>query len=171
MARKALGENNFEVFADLMPDGADAQAIWDILGGGTSEEEPEEQEMGAPPIFIGESALRLIFETIEGTLNEQTEPYQREVAAKHVRNRLTTKGNPVKEPPFDENPPVERSESAPPIGVVEELEEASSMAAGNVQGYSGDSRKKKQPTLIREEDDELVEETIDYLLKTLRGGN
>ena len=56
-------------------------------------------------------------------MDEQTEPFQRKVAAKHVRNRLTTKGNPAKEAPFNEDPPVERSKSAPPIGVVEELEE------------------------------------------------
>ena len=55
-------------------------------------------------------------------------------------------------------------------GREEELEEMSSMAAGNVQGYSGDPLKKKQPTLIREEDDELVEETMNYLLKIMRGG-
>ncbi len=290
MARKALGENRFEVFADLMPKGADAQAIWDILTANEAEEEPEEQEMGAPPIFMGESALRLIFETIENTLNEQTEPYQRKVAAKHVRNRLTTKGNPVKEVPYDKNPPVARSKSAPPAGLAEgvkegvwhhgsdgdiegdlralyltpskslasmlgkkvysfkidpnanwldvgtpeydyismdslgysqkqiqrlkqegvdvvwniddfnkgfqqvyvinpevlqkakddiketsTVEEASSMAGGNVAGHvdakRDDDGNKKQPTLIREEDDELVEETIDYLLKTLRGGN
>ena len=43
------------------------------------------------------------------------------------------------------------------------------MAAGDVQGHSGKFPKKKQPSLIREEDDELVEETVDYLLKALRG--
>ena len=167
MARKTLADENFQVFAGLMPRGVDAQAIWDILTGGSAE---EEEQQGAPPIFMGESVLRFIFETIENQLNEQTEPFQRKMAAKHVRNRLTTKGNPVKEPPFDESPPIERSESAPPIGEAEELEEMSSMAAGDVQGYSGNSKKKKQPSLIREEDDELVEETVNYLLKMMRGG-
>ena len=360
MARKALGEDNFEVFANLMPNGADAQAIWSILMPKAAENEPEEQNTDAPPpVFMGESIINFIFETIEGRLDlieqeneleppdppesvqnkidledvkdeflpdkadiepvpgdmgtgvtfditddievgvggkpgqfgggieftfEGKEPYQREVAAKHVGNRLTTKGNTVKEPPYVKNPPVARSESAPPAGLVEgvkegvwhhgsdgdiegdlralyltpskslasmlgkkvysfkidpnanwldvgtpeydyismdslgysqkqvqrlkqegvdvvwniddfnkgfqqvyvinpevlqkakddiketsTVEEASSIAAGDVQGHSGNSSKKKQPSLIREEDDELVEETIDYLLKALRG--
>ena len=49
------------------------------------------------------------------------------------------------------------------------------MAAGDVQGFAaakGDNDDEKKPaSLIREEDDELVEETIDYLLKMMRGKN
>ena len=47
------------------------------------------------------------------------------------------------------------------------MDEMSSMAAGNVVGYSG-SQKKKKSSLIREEepeeDDEVVEEIFNYLV-------
>ena len=51
--------------------------------------------------------------------------------------------------------------------VEEMMDEMSSMAAGNVAGYSG-SQKKKKSSLIREEepeeDDEVVEEIFNYLV-------
>jgi hypothetical protein len=43
-----------------------------------------------------------------------------------------------------------------------ELEEMSSMAGGSVEGYSGSAKKKK--SLIREEEPEVVEEVLNYLL-------
>jgi predicted nucleotidyltransferase len=52
---------------------------------------------------------------------EQTEPYQRKVRAKHEKNKLSTKGPKVKEPPFDEDPPSGRGKSAPPLGESEDL--------------------------------------------------
>tara|TARA_Y100000310_G_scaffold166857_1_gene166542 strand:+ start:5854 stop:8103 length:2250 start_codon:yes stop_codon:yes gene_type:complete len=55
------------------------------------------------------------------TVYEQTEPYQRKARAKHKRNRLTTKGKKVKEPPYVISPPSRRGKSAPPLGESEEL--------------------------------------------------
>ena len=186
MARKALADNNFEVFADLMPDGVDAQAIWDILGGGSTEEESEEQEVGTPPIFVGESALRFIFETIENRLEERDYQKDSEVIEKHDEeggslDRLLDRGTQeadAGDSPYRNEREQTRAKSAAPGypggGSIGHVVEASSMAAGDVQGYAGsisqEDDEKKQPSLIREEDDELVEETMDYLLKMMRGG-
>ena len=47
----------------------------------------------------------------------------------------------------------------------DELEEMSSMAGGSVEGYSGSSKNKK--SLIREEEPEVVEEVLNYLLSRM----
>jgi len=47
----------------------------------------------------------------------------------------------------------------------DELEEMSSMSGGNVAGYSGSSKNKR--SLIREEDPEVVEEVLNYLLSRM----
>ena len=119
-----------------------------------------------------------IFEIIEQILDE-IEPIQRKWTEKHAKMRLTTKGKTVKEPPFDENPPSERSKSAPPIGEVEELEEMSAMAGGAVEAGSGPfpgidkekdredlkikRKKKPKKSMIREE--EIISQVMDYLLQ------
>lgn len=56
-------------------------------------------------------------------LNEQTEPYQRKMKAKHSRlkKRVIGHGGQKAGPPYNEKPSMERSKSAPPIG--ESLEE------------------------------------------------
>jgi len=46
-----------------------------------------------------------------------------------------------------------------------ELEEMSSMSGGSVEGYSGSAKKKK--SLIREEEPEVVEEVLNYLLSKM----
>jgi hypothetical protein len=45
-----------------------------------------------------------------------------------------------------------------------ELEEMSSMSGGSVEGYSGGGKKK---SLIREEEPEVVEEVLNYLLSKM----
>ena len=50
------------------------------------------------------------------------------------------------------------------MGEGDELEEMSSMAGGNVEGYSGGG---KQKSLIREEEPEVVEEVLNYLLSKM----
>ena len=47
----------------------------------------------------------------------------------------------------------------------DELEEMSSMSGGNVAGYSGSSKNKR--SLIREEEPEVVEEVLNYLLSRM----
>jgi cytidyltransferase-like protein len=170
MARDYLNNNDFESFVKMMPAGVDVQAIWDILTGNIEPEAPEEETQGAPPIFMGESTLNFMFEVIKEQLliNEQTEPFQLKVKAQHPGDKQDLVGyGGIGIDKGNKKPSMKRSKSAPPIGEQqEELEEMSSMAAGNVQGYSG-GKKKKQPSLIREEDDELVEEAMYYLLKAL----
>ena len=56
-------------------------------------------------------------------LNEQTEPYQRKMKAKHssLKKRVIGHGGQKAGPPYSEKPSMERSKSAPPMG--ESLEE------------------------------------------------
>ena len=51
------------------------------------------------------------------------------------------------------------------MGEGDELEEMSSMSNGNVAGYSGSSKNKR--SLIREEEPEVVEEVLNYLLSKM----
>ena len=61
----------------------------------------------------------------------------------------------------------EDSGTAPALymGEGDELEEMSSMSGGNVAGYSGSSKNKR--SLIREEEPEVVEEVLNYLLSRM----
>ena len=70
------------------------------------------------------------------------------------------------EPEMDEEEP-EDSGTAPALymGEGDELEEMSSMSGGNVAGYSGSSKNKR--SLIREEEPEVVEEVLNYLLSRM----
>ena len=64
-------------------------------------------------------------------------------------------------------PEVDEKEDAPMpffMGEGGELEEMSSMSGGNVEGYSGGGKKK---SLIREEEPEVVEEVLNYLLSKM----
>ena len=180
MARDYLNNNDFESFAKMMPAGVDAQAIWDILTENIEPEAPEEETQGAPPIFMGESALNFMFKVIKEQLliNERNYQKDSEVIKKHDKpggslDKLLDRGAQKADAggsPYEDEREKERSKSAAPGypggGSVGHVAEMSSMAAGDVQGYSG-GKKKKQPSLIREEDDELVEETMYYLLKAL----
>ena len=58
-------------------------------------------------------------------LNEQTEPFQKKMKAKHPRlkNRVIGHGGQQNTPPFTEKPSMKRSKSAPPIGEQTEIDE------------------------------------------------
>jgi len=135
-----------EDISPFLPENVDPNAVLSVL-------KPSRVDKGA------------IFEIIEQILDE-IEPIQQKYKEKHAKNRLTTKGKTVKEPPFDENPPSERSKSAPPMEESEELEEMSAMAAGSIGVASGPSKpkKKQKKSMIREED-EIVEQIMNYLLQ------
>jgi cytidyltransferase-like protein len=65
-------------------------------------------------------------------------------------------------------PEVGEKEDAPMpffMGEGDELEEMSSMSGGNVAGYSGSSKNKR--SLIREEEPEVVEEVLNYLMSKM----
>ena len=64
---------------------------------------------------------------------EHTEPFQKKVAAKHSRNRLTDKGKKRKTKPYNINPPKRRGKSAPPIG--EEVEQLSESVVESSSNY------------------------------------
>ena len=136
----------------------------------------------------GEEISSVIYGIIEELMDEHTEPIQKAWRGKHEKNKLTTKGKKKKSPPFTVNPPGGRGESAPPMGENEELEEMSSMAGGNVQGAAmgrgrekptspfedldvekeNEDEKKRSHTIkgkkLTTEEDELVENILDYLL-------
>jgi protein-tyrosine phosphatase len=59
-----------------------------------------------------------IFQNWENFLNEQTEPYQRKMKAKHSRlkKRVIGHGGQKAGPPYTNKPSMERSKSAPPMG-------------------------------------------------------
>jgi cytidyltransferase-like protein len=165
-----LSASNFRAALDTggdiakwIPDGVSEDEVFALFGG------PKKTPM------VAES----IFDIINDALNEKEE-IQRKWQAKHAKNRLTTKGGVKKAPPFEENPPHERSESAPPLGEQEnpeELDEESGVAGveGAAGGFIGleDEKdrddltirrtKPKKPSLIREKD-KFIEEILDYLL-------
>ena len=117
--RTALESRNYEAIQQFIPDEVEMNDVLEILGIEPDLElelEPEEPESEE----ITETKKKGLFSSIlhgliEETLNEM-EPIQRKYAAKHERNRLTTKGKIKKSPPYTVNPPKERSKSAPPIG-------------------------------------------------------
>jgi hypothetical protein len=115
-------------------------------------------------------AMPIFFRMIEEALEEQTEPFQRKVKAKHSRmkNKLVTKGG-NKDTGGGEGhqkPSTKRSKSSPPIGENEELEEISAVSGvgGSIEVGGGKRKKKnKRETLMREDD--LVEQVMAYLIK------
>lgn len=117
--RTALESRNYEAIQQFIPDEVEMNDVLEILGIEPDLElelEPEEPESEE----ITETKKKGLFSSIlhgliEEALNEM-EPIQRKYAAKHKRNRLTTKGKIKKSPPYMVNPPKERSKSAPPIG-------------------------------------------------------
>ena len=117
--RTALESRNYEAIQQFIPDEVEMNDVLEILGIEPDLElelEPEAPESEE----ITETKKKGLFSSIlhgliEEALNEM-EPIQRKYAAKHKRNRLTTKGKIKKSPPYTVNPPKERSKSAPPIG-------------------------------------------------------
>jgi len=184
--RKALQDKNFQEFAEYMPPGMDVKIIWNILLGIEEESEiTETKKKGA--------TFATICRIVEEVMEEQTEPFQMKVKAKHSKAKkdyLSTGGN--KETGGGcgfTKPSMKRGKSAPPMEESEELEEMSSMGGGSVEGHSGGAwigfeeeenekerkrTKKKTKTkkngILRREskEDEFVEEIINYLLKAGR---
>ena len=136
-----------ESITKWIPEGADEELIYNILG-----IEKKEEEM----------------ESIE------ERDYQKE--SERIKDHSRMKAKIVKTGANKETgggkghtrPSKERSESAPPMGENEELEEISAMASGAVAGHSG--RKKRKNSLIRE-DGELIEQILDYLLQNVAQEN
>jgi hypothetical protein len=89
-------------------------------------------------------------------LNEQTEPFQKKMKAKHPRlkDRVIGHGGQPNTPPFTKKPSMKRSKSAPPIGEDMEIDEAyekvkkyglGALAAMGLAGAAGAAYKMSQP--------------------------
>jgi len=76
-------------------------------------------------------------ENTDAVLSEE-EPYQKAVRLKHSKNRLTTKGEKIKEPPFVEEPPKERGKSAPPLEEEEEQPRYENYRKLSLEDVAGD---------------------------------
>ena len=149
------GEN----IEEFLPADVSAKEFFGILGYNPNPTPtPEEPEGGSypPPFFMGE----MLYKMIEEAVNEQTEPFQKKMKAKHPRMKMRLIGKGGNKHTGGGKghgkPCMKRGKSAPPMG------EMSSMAGGAVE--IGAVGKKKRKSLIREEGDELVQHILDYLL-------
>jgi len=137
--RAALANNDLEMFAAGLPAGVDAEKIFGIL----RQEEPIQEQ---------KKTLSLLFSLVETVLEEETKvssPGQERVSRK-IAHLVGDEGKSQKQA------------AAIAYSMEEdELDEISSMAAGNVQGHSGSEDDEIQG-LIREDD--IVEEVVNYLL-------
>ena len=117
--RTALQSRNYEVIQQFIPEEVNMNDVLRILGIEPEPEielEPDEPESEEITETKKKGTLSsILYGLIEEVLNE-IEPIQKKYAAKHKRNRLTTKGKVKKSPPYTVNPPKKRSKSAPPIG-------------------------------------------------------
>jgi 8-oxo-dGTP pyrophosphatase MutT (NUDIX family) len=79
------------------------------------------------------------------TINEHTEPFQRKMAAKHRKLKkrvIGMGGNRKKIGPYTQNPPMERSKSAPPLGESVDLEKKRPIKVKIMQNI--DEKRKKR---------------------------
>ena len=134
-----------------------AQKVFEALGvelepevDETEIDEPEESG-GPPALYMGEELMRMV----EVAIDEKKKAGQERISKK-IGHLIGDEGKSKEQAAAIAYSMEERGELSE-----DELEEASSMAAGNVQGYSGGGKKK---SLIREEEPEVVEEVLNYLL-------
>jgi hypothetical protein len=120
------------------------------------EEEPEDSGT-APALYMGESLDSEIGRLLDETIKK--------VGGKHV---VYPKSGGKRLGTHDSEEKAQKQLAAIEISKKmneDELEEMSSMAGGSVEGYSGSSKNKK--SLIREEEPEVVEEVLNYLLSKM----
>jgi len=118
--RTALQSQDYKAIEQFIPEEVDMNDVLKVFNIPPEPEIELEPELEPESEEITETKKKEVFSTvlyglIEEVLNEM-EPIQKKYAAKHKRNRLTTKGKVKKSPPYMVNPPKERSKSAPPIG-------------------------------------------------------
>ena len=120
------------------------------------EEEPEDSGT-APALYMGEGLDSEIDRLLDETIKKVDGKYV--VYPKSGGKRLGT---------HDSEEKAQKQLAAIEISKKmneDELEEMSSMSGGNVAGYSGSSKNKR--SLIREEEPEVVEEVLNYLLSRM----
>ena len=149
----------------FLPTGVSTQKVFETLGvelepevDETEIDEPEDS--GAPPaIFVGEELMRMVEMALDEKKKTKVSKAGQERVSKKIGHLIGDEGKSKDQAAAIAYSMEERGELSE-----DELEEASSMAAGNVQGYSGGGKKK---SLIREEEPEVVEEVLNYLLGKL----
>ena len=120
--RNALAQG--QDITKFLPNGVDPQNVLDILG---IQGETEE--------VVEHVALPLFFRLIEEALDERDYQKDSDRIKKHSSMRMSTKGKPNKAAPFDQDPPKERSKSAPPGfgGALEEILNESSRVSEGIE--------------------------------------
>ena len=148
--RVAINADDYDRFMDFVPDSLkpdQVRYIWETIFG---KEAPETVE---PASNISDT----IFEMVENILDEKA----KKTVSDEIRSQKK-KGKP-------QDQAVAIALSKKERGEIDELSTAGGMAAGDpgsVEGAPGQKRKKKKPSLIREEDP-TVDEVLNYLLQDL----
>ena len=140
----------------FLPAGVSAEKVLAVLGV-KPEPEADEKEDSPMPFFMGENFDSEIDRLLDETIKKVDGKYV--VYPKSGGKRLGT---------HDTEKKAKKQLAAIEISKKmneDDLEEMSSMAGGNVAGYSGSSKNKR--SLIREEDPEVVEEVLNYLLSRM----
>jgi ADP-ribose pyrophosphatase YjhB (NUDIX family) len=81
------------------------------------------------------------------TISEHTEPFQRKIAAKHrkyMKQMFKSGGFKKKMGPYNQNPPMERSKSAPPIGESVDLEKKRRIKVKIIQNIDEKHKKRRK---------------------------
>jgi cytidyltransferase-like protein len=184
----ALSASDFRAALDtgeglerFLPTSVSAQEVLAVLG---VEPEPEVEEpeidepedSGAPPaIFMGEDLIRMVEEALQEKKEDASAMHSDEYDLDSAAHREEVgKGffGGFRQMRFDAH------KKAREIGAKgaklkkalseEELEEMSSMGGGSVEGFAGPGRKEDdEKTIIREDEIEVIEEVMNYLLSKL----
>ena len=140
----------------FLPAGVSAEKVLAVLGV-KPEPEADEKEDSPMPFFMGENFDSEIDRLLDETIKKVDGKYV--VYPNSGGKRLGT--HDTEEKAKKQLAAIEISKKMNE----DELEEMSSMSGGNVAGYSGSSKNKR--SLIREEDPEVVEEVLNYLLSKM----
>ena len=110
-------------------------------------------------------------------LEEQTEPYQRKMKAKHSRlkKRVIGHGGQKAGPPYNEKPSMERSKSAPPIGehIVKKgskyclKSKKSGKNLGCYDSKKGAKKREKQVQYFKHMTENVLEEVIREVIRDI----
>ena len=140
----------------FLPAGVSAEKVLAVLGV-KPEPEADEKEDSPMPFFMGEGLDSEIDRLLDETIKKVDGKYV--VYPNSGGKRLGT--HDTEEKAKKQLAAIEISKKMNE----DELEEMSSMSGGSVEGYSGGSKNKR--SLIREEDPEVVEEVLNYLLSKM----
>ena len=152
--RSAIENGNYEVFKSYIPDSSmnDAEEIFAMLGN-ANVEEPQEELQEDSPLPLG-----IFLRLVERILNEERSSFD---AVSHQANLDPIGYRQWHDPDTANNDNDDGQDMERYHEEQEDLEETSGVSA--VQGFSG-TKQNEEESLIREEEDGLVEEVMNYLL-------